>query len=141
MWDRNSICDVNQAKHAQSPLNWLITETKGEKKPKKIHFYALHMKWNRCFATSAGFHICFSFLVFQSPDVSWAHPAGRQEGLAGEGDVGAAGAGMGSPACTSPQNGLGAFRCQSHPTRVPRLWPKVLCGAQGCRKEPECGLL
>lgn len=41
----------------------------------------------------------------------------------------------------SLQNILGVFWCSCHPTRGSQLWPKVLRGAQGCRKEAECGLL
>lgn len=61
----------------RGPCSGSSPKQRGEKKPKTL--CALHMKCQRRFATSAGFQICFSFLVFQSSDVPWADPAaGRQ---------------------------------------------------------------
>lgn len=79
MQDGNSIPDVNQAKMLRGPCSGSSPKQWGEKKPKTFCLCALHMKCQRRFATSAGFQICFSFLVFQSSDVPWADPAaGRQ---------------------------------------------------------------
>lgn len=39
MHDRNSICDRNQGKDAQSPLQWLIIKTEGGEKSQKMSIY------------------------------------------------------------------------------------------------------
>lgn len=99
------------------------------KKPKNVYFYALHMKWHRCFPTSTGFEICFPSLFSKAQRFpGLIQRVGRKPWLG-------RGCGWAALAAPSPQNILGALRGSCHQTRV----SLVAQGTQGCSKEAECG--